>query len=380
MHAAGVRVAIVTESFLPQVNGVTNSILRVCEQLTRNGHEALVIAPGPGCTEWSGVPVVRTPSCPLPGYRAFRVALPFPAMSATLRSFRPDVVHLASPAVLGLQASTAAEQLGIPTVAVYQTDLAAYAGRYRLGLAEAAVWRRLGRVHASAARTLAPSTAAVRQLEAHGVPRVQRWARGVDVQRFSPSRRDPELHDSWSAGGDLVVGYVGRLAHEKEVGLLAAVQDLPGVRLVVVGDGPQRRQLERRLPRATFTGLLSGTELATAFASLDVFVHTGSHETFCQAAQEAKASGLPVVAPAAGGLLDLVRPGETGLLFRAGDAAGLAAGVAALRDDPAARRGMGERALASVRGRTWEAVGRELVQHYRDVVAARTPVLARDAA
>ena len=155
------RVAIVSESFLPQVNGVTNSVLRVCEQLSGHGHEVLVIAPGPGPAEWDGVPVVRTPSCPVPGYRDFRVALPFPAMTATLHEFGPDVVHLASPAVLGAQGATAAAQLRIPRVAVYQTDLAAYAGRYRMGLAEPMVWRRLVRVHAAAARTLAPSRAAV---------------------------------------------------------------------------------------------------------------------------------------------------------------------------------------------------------------------------
>ncbi len=363
------RVAIVSESFLPQVNGVTNSVLRVCEQLTRHGHETLVIAPGPGPAEWSGVPVVRTPSCPVPGYRDFRVALPFPAMTTTLHGFGPDVVHLASPAVLGAQGATAAADLRIPCVAVYQTDLAAYAGRYRLGLAEQVVWRRLARVHAAAARTLAPSRAAVRQLQAHGIDRVVRWGRGVDVERFRPDRREGSLREAWAPGGQLVVGYVGRLAHEKDLGLLAAVQELPGVRLVVVGDGPQRRQLERRLDRALFTGVLMGDRLAAAFASLDVFAHTGPYETFCQAAQEALASGTPVVAAAAGGLLDLVQPGENGLLFDPGSADELAECVRTLQQEPALRRRMGEEARRSVEGRTWEAIGRELVQHYRDVVA-----------
>jgi phosphatidylinositol alpha 1,6-mannosyltransferase len=369
-----VRVAIVSESFLPQVNGVTNSVLRVCEQLTGHGHEALVIAPGPGPAEWCGVPVVRTPSCPVPGYRDFRVALPFLAMTAALHEFGPDVVHLASPAVLGAQGATAAAELGIPCVAVYQTDLAAYVGRYRLGLAEPMVWRRLVRVHAAAARTLAPSRAAVHQLQAHGIDRVVRWGRGVDVERFRPGRRDEALREAWAPGGQLVVGYVGRLAHEKDLGLLTAVQELAGVRLVVVGDGPQRRQLERQLDRALFTGVLTGDRLAAAFASLDVFAHTGPHETFCQAAQEALASGVPVVAPAAGGLLDLVRPGLNGLLFAPGSAEELAECVRTLQQQPALRRRMGEEARRSVEGRTWEAVGQELVQHYRDVIAdAQSP-------
>jgi len=375
-----VRVLIVTESFLPQINGVTNSVLRVCEQLVRRGHDAVVVAPGPGPTEWSGVPVIRTPSCPVPGYRDFRVALPFPAMLETLLDFRPDVVHLASPAVLGAQAVTAAGQFGVPCVAVYQTDLAAYAGRYGFGVAEQAVWRRLARVHAAAARTLAPSAAAVRQLEERGVERVFRWARGVDLERFHPSRRDASLRREWAPGGELVVGYVGRLAHEKELGLLTAVQDLPGVRLVVVGDGPQRRQLERQLHRARFTGLMTGEDLSAAFASLDVFVHTGAHETFCQSAQEALASGVPVVAPAAGGLLDLVQPGANGLLFAPGSAAALADCMRAHQASPDVRRRMGEQARRSVEGRTWDAVGGELVQHYRDVLDEALSNPRRDAA
>ncbi len=228
---------------------------------------------------------------PLPGYKDFRLARPFPGLLSTLRTFEPDVVHLASPAVLRAQGAVAARRLGVPAVAVYQTDLAGFAGRYRLGLAEDAVWSWLRKIHGSAARTLAPSRHAVEQLQRNGVERVARWARGVDLRRFHPVRRDPGLTRRYAPSGEVLVGYVGRLAHEKEVGLLSAVQDLPGVRLVVAGDGPQRRQLERQLPKAQFLGFQSGAALAATFASLDVFVHTGSHETFCRAAQEALASG-----------------------------------------------------------------------------------------
>jgi phosphatidylinositol alpha 1,6-mannosyltransferase len=369
-HSGVMRVAVVTESFLPQVNGVTNSVLRVCEQLSQRGHEALVIAPGPGPTEYAGFPVVRTPSLALPGYNDFRIARPFPGLLATLRSFDPDVVHLASPAVLGAQGAFAARRLGVPIVAVYQTDLAGFASRYRLGVAEDAVWRWLRKVHDTAARTLAPSRHAVEQLERNGVERVTRWARGVDLRRFHPACRDPELTSRYAPDGEVLIGYVGRLAHEKEVGLLAAVQDLPGARLVIVGDGPQRKQLERQLHRAQFLGFQSGAELAATFASLDVFVHTGSHETFCQAAQEALASGVPVVAPAAGGLVDLVEHRRTGLSFTAGSSDGLAGCVRELVADPGLRNRMRIEARRSVEGRSWDHIGNELVQHYRDVVLA----------
>ena len=246
------RVAIVTESFLPQINGVTNSVLRICEELRRQGHEALVIAPGSGPTEWAGVPVVRTPSIPMPGYREFRLARRFPEMTDTLRDFAPDVVHLASPALLGAQGAAAARRLGVPSVAVYQTDLAGFARRYHLECAQEAVWRRLRKVHEAAARTLAPSWHAVRQLQDNGVGRVARWARGVDLERFHPGRREQSVRERLAPDGELLVGYVGRLAHEKQLGLLSGVQSLPGSRLVIVGDGPQRRQLQAQLPFGHF--------------------------------------------------------------------------------------------------------------------------------
>jgi len=364
------RVAIVTESFLPQINGVTMSVLKVCEQLQRRGHAALVVAPGPGPTRWAGADVVRVPSLPLPGYTTYRVAWPWPWLSTTLRSFRPDVVHLASPTVLGAQAVTVADRLGVPCVAVYQTDLAAYAARYRMPVASRAVWSWLAWVHRQAAVTLAPSSAAAADLEAHGVPRVRVWPRGVDLERFHPQHRDEKLRERLSPEGRPIVGYVGRLAAEKQVHLLAELHDRSDVQLVVVGDGPHRPSLERLLPRARFLGLQQGAALAAVYASLDVFVHTGPHETFCQAAQEALASGVPVVAPAAGGLLDLVDDGRTGRLFPPESARALRLAVESLTSDPAARAACAERARASVNGRSWEAIADLYLQHCADVISA----------
>jgi len=362
-----VRIAIVTESFLPQVNGVTNSVLRVCEQLATRGHTALVLAPGPGPTSYAGARVVRTPSVPLPGYPDFRLSRPWAGLTDELAAFAPDVVHLASPAVLGAQAAFASRRLGLPVVAVYQTDLAGFARRYRLGGSERAVWEWLRRVHGAARRTLAPSRQAVDELRRNGVQRVDRWARGVDLQRFSPTHRDDALRRRLAPGGELLVGYVGRLAQEKEVELLTALQDLPGVRLVVAGDGPRRAALQSALPGVPFLGFQSGAALATTFASLDAFVHTGSHETFCQAAQEALASGVPVIAPAAGGLLDLVDHEVNGLHFTPGSPPALRAAVTRMARNPDERAALQAQTRSSVVGRTWEVIGDQLVAHYEDV-------------
>lgn len=364
------RVVIVTESFLPQVNGVTNSVLRVCEQLSQRHHEAMVIAPGPGPQEYCGFPVMRTPSLPLPGYRAFRLGRPYAGLRELIGDFEPDLVHLASPIVLGAQAAFTARKLGVPTVAVYQTDLAGFARRYHLSATENAVWSWIRSIHDSAARTLAPSRASVRQLEEIGVPRVKRWARGVDLRRFHPGHRDELWRRRHVGGRELLVGYVGRLAHEKDIGLLAGLRDVPNARVVVAGDGPARRQLEKQLPGVEFLGFRSGTELSKVYASLDLFVHTGPHETFCQSAQEALASGVPVVAPAAGGLLDLVDHGRTGYLFSPGDSTELAERVRMAADDTDLRSEMGRRARRSVEGRSWNVIGSQLVRHYREVLAA----------
>jgi phosphatidylinositol alpha 1,6-mannosyltransferase len=378
------RVVIVTESFPPDVNGVAHCAVQTARHLVRRGHDPLVIAPavpheapaGPDGLSLDPCPVVRVPSLPLPGYPQVRVALPSRRLAAALAAHRADVVHLASPFVLGVRGMAAAARLGIPAVAIYQTDLGGYARTY-VGAGEGAAWRRIRTVHSAADRTLAPSSAAVRDLVEHGVPRVRLWPRGVDTERFRPGLRDPELRRSLAPSGELLVGYIGRLAPEKHVDLLAGAGEIPGVRLVVVGDGPSAPGLRTALPGAThFLGRRTGDELARIFASLDVFVHTGPYETFCQTVQEAMASGVPVVAPAAGGPLDLVDHGRTGLLVAPRDADSVRDAVRSLAADPARRAEYGRAGRAAVEGRTWEAVGDRLLGHYAEVLAARTAVAA----
>ncbi|MFC8130312.1 glycosyltransferase family 4 protein [Streptomyces sp. NPDC057302] len=375
------RVVIVTESFPPDVNGVAHCALQTARQLAARGHDPLVIAPAPAAGADAAAdagapcPVIRVPSLPLPGYPQVRVALPSRRLSAALSAHRADLVHLASPFVLGARGMAAAARLGIPAVAVYQTDLGGYARTY-MGMGESTAWRRIRAVHAAADLTLAPSSAALRDLVTHGVPRVRLWPRGVDTARFGPGLRDADVRRELAPDGELIVGYVGRLAPEKQVELLAGVCSLEGVRLVVVGDGPSEAAVRAALPGAVMLGRRTGGELARIFASLDLFVHTGPYETFCQTVQEAMASGVPVVAPAAGGPLDLVVPGRTGALVPPQDALAVRDAVWALAADPGLRRAYGAAGRAAVEGRTWEAVGEQLVGHYAQVLAARTAVAA----
>jgi phosphatidylinositol alpha 1,6-mannosyltransferase len=367
------RIAIIAESFPPDVNGVAHSVVRVAEHLVTRGHEPLVIAPQPSSAVRSVAgpfpyPVVRVPSLPIPGYGNLRLGLPMPKIAATLKAFQADVLHLANPFVIGAHGMSVANALDLPKVAIYQTDLPSYARMYyRIGWGERAAWTWLRRVHNQADRTLAPSTAAATALVSHGIKRVWLWRRGVDAARFHPDRRSAALCRALAPNGEVLVGYVGRLATEKRVDLLAPTTRIPGVRVVIVGDGPARAGLERALPGAVFLGQRRGDQLARIYASLDVFAHTGPYETFGQTVQEALASGVPVVAPAAGGPLDLVDHDRTGFLVPPFDAAAVAEAVATLATDPQRRAAMGQAARLAVEQRTWPAVCDELIQHYTEV-------------
>jgi phosphatidylinositol alpha 1,6-mannosyltransferase len=370
-HLVSMRIAIITESFAPDLNGVANCVLRVAEHLVRRGHEPLVIAPESSDARGAGpfpYPVERVPSVALPGYSSFRLGLPSRVIRSALISHGTDLVHLASPVFLGVTGSAVARHLGLPTVAVYQTDIPSYARAYGLhGIGETVAWRWLRHVHNAAERSLAPSTAIMTQLHAHGFERLWLWGRGVDTTRFDPAKRSTRLRQELAPGGEVLAGYVGRLATEKRVDLLASVAGLPGVRLVIVGGGPAEAALRERMPSAVFLGEQQGEELARTYASLDVFVHSGPYETFGQTLQEAAASGLPVVAPAAGGPLDIVDDAVTGYLVTPESAEALARPVARLAADAGLRAAQGRAARQKVLSRSWSAVGDKLIGHYAAV-------------
>jgi phosphatidylinositol alpha 1,6-mannosyltransferase len=376
MTDAPLRVLVVSESFLPQVNGVTNSVRRVLEHLALEGHDAELVAPT-GPASYAGFPVHTTRGASLPFYRDFRIGLETRArLRAEMLRFRPDVVHIASPATLGLQAARVAAELGIPSVAIYQTDLIGFAERYaKAGLGAGGV-RAMAyltrKIHTLVDRTLAPSAASMRQLEDLQVPRLALWPRGVDLDAFHPGLRDEGLRRQLAPDGRMLVGYVGRLAPEKELELLTYLSGDPRYALVVVGGGPEESRLRRLMPDARFLGVLHGAELGRAYAALDVFVHTGRHETYCQSAQEALASGVPVVAPRSGGPIDVVHDGVAGFLYEPGDGDDLGGYVDRLARDPEFRRRMGIAARRSVEGRSWQAVNEALVEHYREVAATMT--------
>ena len=353
------------ESFLPHMNGVTGSVLQILRHLERRGHDALVLAPRAAGmpADVHGARIAPVTSMALPGYRDVRVGTAGAhTVAAALAGFEPDVVHLASPFALGWRGVQAAGLVNVPAVAAYQTDVAGYTERYRLPATTTLAQRHIARLHRQATLTLSQSRASDEDLGRWGVDRIRRWGRGVDAERFHPTRRN----ETWQRAdaASVIIGYVGRLAAEKQVEDLRVLQDIPGARLVVVGDGPLRARLEAVLPGAIFLGHLGGDTLAETMASFDVFVHPGESDTFGQTLQEAHASGVPVVATGRGGPRDLVRMGVDGWLYEPGNLADLRMRVADLAGDGAKRRAFGRAGREAVETRSWEAVCDQLLGHF----------------
>jgi glycosyltransferase involved in cell wall biosynthesis len=376
-----VKIALFTEVFLPKIDGITNRLRHTLECLQADGHETLLFAPDTAVPEYGATRVVRVPSLPFRPYPGVRISLPDPRIAAELASFGPDVVHAVGPACLGVAGVAAARALGLPLVASYHTDFPRYASGYGLGVLQRALWPLIRAVHGAAHVNLAPSRFTREELEEHGVRRVGLWRGGVDAERYHPRKRSLPLRLRLSGGrpdGPLLL-YVGRLAPEKNLALLAEVLDaLPDAHLALVGDGPARGELERLLAphaaegRVHFAGFLRGEELARAFASADLFVMPSRTETLGFVVLEAMASGLPVVAADAGGIPDLVHPGEDGLLFDPDRPRELVEQIAGLLNDDGRRRALAQAARKTAEQASWRAETRRLLDAYR-----RAIVLAR---
>lgn len=299
------RISYVTETYPPEINGVSLSVERCVRFLRERGHAVELIRPRQaGETPRDDAEEWRCAGLALPMYRELRCGL---ARTSTLcRRFarnRPDLVHVATPGPLGRAAALAAHRLGIPLSTDFRTNFHAYSRYYGLAWLERPIRAHLRRLHNLGWCTFVPSRSVLVTLAADGFERLELLGRGVDTRRFSPAHRDPQLRAEWGvvAENERVLLYVGRLAAEKNVRLAlrahqVVCQQHRGSRLVVVGDGPLRRQLEREFPAARFVGAQRGEALARHYASADLFLFPSESETFGNVTLEAMASGLAVIA------------------------------------------------------------------------------------
>jgi glycosyltransferase involved in cell wall biosynthesis len=298
-------------------------------------------------------------------------------VGAALRRFEPDLIHAVNPFVLGWGALYFSRKLGVPLLASYHTNVAAYARFYGLDVFDRVTRWHTRRLHNRAAVNLCTSEATLRYLRQEGIERLHLWPQGVDAAHFHPGRfsKDWRIRLTQGHPGERLLLYVGRLSHEKDIGRLRAVLDgVAGVRLALVGDGPARRDLEEEFAGtpAVFMGVLQGDELATAFASADAFVFPSTTETLGMAMIEALASGLPVLAARTGATGEVVTDGETGLLYDPTSEASLIAAVEKLVSDDGLRGRLGENARAAAERRDWRSSTRTLRGYYEQALGERS--------
>ena len=369
------RVALVTENFLPKLDGVTRTLAMLLEYLKRHGHQAVVIGPEGSPRRYAGARVFGARGIPLPFYPELRFCLPEPVLETRVCLFHPDVIHVVEPVILGAAGITWGGRLGVPVVSSYHTNLAAYCSYFNLGMFMEPMWLYRRYLHNQCARTLCPSPSTRQELTNRGFTQVEVWSRGVDTQLFTPERQSLAWRRricGYEEERRSIVLYVGRLSHEKNLMALVSAYtavETSSTHLVVVGDGPARADLEHALAghNATFTGYLSGEALAEAYASADVFAFPSVTETFGQVVLEAMASHLPVVAFDSEGIRDQVRDGQTGFLAPLGDRRGFTRALSILVDAPELRQSIGAEAYALAIRRRWETSMDSLLDVYRRV-------------
>jgi glycosyltransferase involved in cell wall biosynthesis len=377
------RVALFAGAYNHIADGVSLTLNRLVDHLEREGVAVRVFAPtveDPAIEDHAGT-LVSVPSMPLPGRSEYRLSLGLSSsVQAALDAFDPTLYHIATPDVLGRQALSRAQATGTPVVASYHTHFSSYLKYYHLGLLERPLWSYLRSFYTQCQQVYVPTAAIGEVLRDHGITNGLRlWPRGVNPERFSPTRRSNAWRRAHGIGDDeVVVAFVSRLVWEKGLDVYADVierlerQDVPHHSLVV-GDGPAREALETRLPNTTFTGFLEGDTLAQAYASSDLFLFPSDTETFGNVTLEAMASGLPTVCADAAGSRDLVDDGTTGRLCPPGNVEAFTDAVRGLIVDAPRRERMGTAAHERSGDFTWSNVLRRMTRYYDEVLEHTGP-------
>ena len=315
------KIAFFTETFLPKVDGIVTRLTKTIEYLVKNGDDVIVFCPEGSPNNYKGAKIVGVAAMPLPLYPELKLGLPGPAVSDALEDFQPDLIHVVNPAVLGLGGIWLAKTNNIPLIASYHTHLPKYLEYYGMGMLEPLLWELLKAAHNQALLNLCTSTAMVNELESKGIKRTALWQRGVDTNSFKPEYRNQNMRTkllgSYPDTGSLLI-YVGRLSAEKQIERIKPVlENIPDASLALVGDGPYRNQLEKIFEntKTNFVGYLAGEELASAYASGDIFLFPSSTETLGLVLLEAMAAGCPVIGANKGGIPDIINDGINGCLY-----------------------------------------------------------------
>jgi glycosyltransferase involved in cell wall biosynthesis len=367
------RIALFTETFLPKIDGIVTRLKHTVEHLQRLGHQVLVFSPEGGLKEYKGAKIHGVTGIPLPLYPELKMAFPRPSVGQALEIFKPDLIHVVNPAILGLGGIYFAKTMNIPLVASYHTHLPQYLQHYGLGSLEGLLWELLKLAHNQASLNLCTSTAMVQELSNHGIERVDLWQRGVDTELFQPDLKSSKMRLKLSQNNpdNPLLLYVGRVSAEKEIDRIKPVLEaIPEARFAIVGDGPHREALESHFAGTNthFVGYLQGVELASAFASADAFLFPSRTETLGLVLLESMAAGCPVVAANSGGIPDIVTDEVNGYLFDPRDENGLISATKRLLTAKAEREELRQNARLEAEKWGWQAATQQLLNYYQQVL------------
>jgi len=375
------KIALFSEVFIPKIDGVVNTTCRLLTYLQERGHSSILFAPAGGPQQYASTPVIGLYGFPLPMYPDLQIVPPIVNVSEQLDAFKPELIHLINPFSLCLAGLWYGLQKNIPITASYQTDLAGYANYWGVGYLSPIIWAYLRSIHNQADLNFAPSRFTQQELIANQFQRVKVWGRGVDGTLFSPSKFDDNMRYRLSQGepDKKLLLYVGRLSTEKRIAWLRKIFEcFKDIRLAIIGDGPQRNELEHLFAHTPtyFGGFMSGEELAKAYASSDIFVFPGANETFGNVVLEAMASGLAVVAPNSGGITDFVTHLQTGMLFEAHSIEAMLNQLRILLNNPELTTFLRRAAWSFAQTLTWDSIFDKLLQDYEQVIQEKRQMQA----
>jgi len=369
------RIAYFTESLPPLTDGVSRTLSNLRETLESANIEYIFYSPFRSENPEWGDKVYKILSVPFPLYKRYRFSLPiFHDLKYSLDKFQPDIIHVCSPFFSGLSAYNYAKERNIPIVNSFHTRFVSYCEYYGYGWAEPYCWRYLRWFYNRGNMTFVPSLATIRELSEKGFNNLKLWARGIDINQFSPAYADRALKEKWSPNGWPVAIFVGRLVAEKDVEILLQAHSILKKRnvnyqLVLVGGGPYKHKIETSMPDIILQGHLEGEALSRAYASADLFVFPSTTESFGNVIQEAAASGLPSIGAAEGGVKDLISDGETGFLARPRDAEDFANKMEKVLLNTRLRNSMATEALKTIANKSWDNINRGLIDDYKKVIA-----------
>jgi phosphatidylinositol alpha 1,6-mannosyltransferase len=380
------RILIISEVALCHINGVSTTLRKIIEYSLNPNHLLFIAAPK-GLTampvfENRNVVLKELSAAGLPFYPAVRLPVPWPGIIRNMfDEFKPDVVHLVDPFCFGAASGAYASKMGIPVLASFHTHLPAYTQYYSFNFLTGILWFLCRRAYRHAMLTLVPAMSIGKELISKGISPVAVWPRGVDITLFNPGRYNPDLRRQLLGNKEFLVVYIGRIAKEKNPGLIIrSMLPLKNVRLVMIGDGPLKKKLSREYGKQgiLFKGNLQGTELAEHYASSDLFVFASTTETYGQVLNEALASGLPVVFPSCVLLEEVFSPSGAAVSYQSGNEHMLGGIVMQLLNDDSKRNSMRNMARIYVLGRTWDKATDQLFDLYSKLASGKYEELNGD--